>query len=638
MNLKLLKFLGGIFFILGFFLNCGKKSGKVGIALDAAEKVYVAPGSKDEVYLFTSGGFSGQLGVHGIPSGRLLKIIPVFSQWAENGYGYEEETKPMLMTSQGFIPWDDSHHPEASMTKGEQDGRWLFINGNNTPRIARISLTSFETEEIIEIPNSAGNHASPFLTWNTEYLMAATRFSVPIPQKDIPIESYTEGKFNGTITMVAVDQKTGAMSIKTQVLVPGFNYDLSACGKKSSGDWCFFSSYNTEQGIDLLEITASKNDKDYILAFNWKVAEACVNSGKAVDFKGIHRRNYRPHAKPSVSEERTTVKLMEPKSCPGMMYFLPTPKSPHGVDVDDTGEYIVGGGKLATVIPVHSFSKFLKVKDDPQNQITKIMDIPVLKYESTLYGELEKPCLGPLHTQFDGKGRAYTSCFVSSEIIQWDVKDLKVLAHLPAYYSIGHLSLVGGHSTNPYGKYVIALNKITKDRYLPTGMELVQSAQLYDITTNPPQLLLDFPTTGEPHYAEMLPASLILKNKIQQIIPLNENDHPYVARSEKEARVERKGKEVHVYMTAIRSHFQPTKVELKVGDKAYFHVTNLEQDFDIPHGFAIYGAQTSNILIMPGQTKTLVWEPRQVGVYPFYCTDFCSALHQEMQHYIRVTQ
>lgn len=626
--------------ILGFSLigiNCGKGGGKVGLAPDAAQKVYVAPGEKDEVYLFTSGGFSGQVGVHGIPSGRLIKIIPVFSQWAENGYGYEEETKNLLMTSHGFIPWDDSHHPEISMTKGEHDGRWLFINGNNTPRIARISLSSFETEEIIEIPNSAGNHASPFLTWNTEYAMAATRFSVPIPQKDIPIESYSEGKFYGTITMVKIEPQTGHMSIKGQILVPGFNYDLSHCGKNNSADWCFFSMYNTEQAWDVLEIQASKNDKDFILAFNWKKAEQCFDQGKGKKFPGVHYRNYKPHAKPAVSEVRNEVLLMEPKDCPDMMYYLPTPKSPHGVDVDDTGEYIIGGGKLATVIPVHSFSKFIKAKDDPKNYITKIMEIPVLKYESTLHGEVEKPCLGPLHTEFDGKGRAYTSCFVSSEVVQWDIKNLKVLAHLPAYYSIGHLSVVGGDTTKPYGKYLVALNKITKDRYLPTGMELVQSAQLYDISVDPPQLLLDFPTTGEPHYAQMIPASILLKNKVQQIIPLSENDHPYATKSEKDAKVVRNGREVHVYMTAIRSHFKPTKVEVKVGDKVYFHVTNLEQDFDIPHGFAIYGAQLPNILIMPGQTKTVIWEPKKPGVYPFYCTDFCSALHQEMQHYIRVS-
>jgi nitrous-oxide reductase len=158
---------------------------------DAASKVYVAPGQYDEFYSFLSGGFSGQVAVYGIPSGRLLKVIPVFSQNPENGYGYNDESKPMLETTFGEVPWDDSHHPELSQTDGIPDGRWLFINANNTPRIARIDLTRFETDEIIQIPNAAGGHASPFTTPNTKYVVSATRFSVPIGTKrDVPINSY----------------------------------------------------------------------------------------------------------------------------------------------------------------------------------------------------------------------------------------------------------------------------------------------------------------------------------------------------------------------------------------------------------------------------------------------------------------
>jgi nitrous-oxide reductase len=617
-------------------VSCGGKGGKEMLASDAAERVYVAPGDKDEVYLFTSGGFNGQIGVQGIPSGRLIKVIPVFSVWTENGYGFDEETKMMLNTSHGFLPWDDSHHVEASQTKGEQDGRWVFINGNNTPRIARISLETFETDEIIEIPNSAGNHASPFLTENTEYAMAATRFSVPIPQRNIPVEGFGKGEFNGTITMVAVDPKNGALSVKAQVLVPAYDYDLSHCGKGPSHDWCFFTTYNTEQAHKMLEIEASKHDKDFILAFNWKKAEACVDGGKARDVAGPHMNNRRGHnSKPATSNRIATVKMLNPNDCPGIMYYLPTPKSPHGVDVDPTGEYIVGGGKLATVIPVHSYSKLIKAIEDKANVTDTRSGIPVLKYESTLAGEVQKPCLGPLHTEFDGKGYAYTSCFVTSEVVKWKLGSWEVVQNMPAYYSIGHLTVVGGDSAKPYGKYLVALNKITKDRYLPTGPELVQSAQLWDISGSKAELLLDFPTLGEPHYAQMIPASLI-KDKQKQIFELEKNEHPYAAKSEKDAKVVRQGNVVHVYMTSIRSHFKPDIVDLRVGDTAFFHITNLEQDFDIPHGFAIYGAPLPNILIMPGQTLTVKYEPKQPGVFPFYCTDFCSALHQEMQQYIRV--
>jgi len=621
-----------------FVLSCGKsREGGNILAGDAAERVYVAPGQKDEFYWFMSGGFSGQVAVYGIPSGRLFKQIPVFSVYPENGYGFDEETKNMLMTTRGLIPWDDAHHPEISLTKGVQDGRWLFINGNNTPRIARLDLKTFETAEILEIPNSGGNHASPFLTENTEYLMAATRFSLPIPQQALPVESAAEGKFKGTITMVKVDPQTGRMSIDLQVLVPGFDYDIAHCGKGPSHDWCFFTTYNTEQAYKMLEIEASRNDKDYILAFNWALAGQCLTQGKAKDFSGNYYDNFHPENKPTISEKRSGVKLMNPTDCPGVMYFLPTPKSPHGADVDPTGEYIVAGGKLATVIPVHSFTKFQKAIQDKSNTIKEIEGIPVLKYESTLAGEVQKPCLGPLHTEFDGKENAYTSCFVSSEIVKWKIGTWEVLDRAPAYYSIGHLSIAGGDSAKPIAKYMIALNKITKDRYLPVGPEVSQSAQLYDISGSKIKMLSDFPTVGEPHYAQGVPASL-LADKVQKIYELDKNEHPFVTKREEDAKIVRDGNTVHVYMTAIRSHFKPDIVELKVGDTAFFHVTNLEQDYDIDHGFAIEGMNSSNILLMPGETKTVRFDATSEGVYPFYCTDFCSALHQEMQQYVRVTK
>jgi nitrous-oxide reductase len=320
----------------------------------------------------------------------------------------------------------------------------------------------------------------------------------------------------------------------------------------------------------------------------------------------------------------------------GAVFYMPTPKSPHGCDVDPTGEYIVGGGKLATVIPVMSFSKMIKAIAD--GKVEKEIDgIPVLDYKSCLAGEVERPGLGPLHTEFDGKGYAYTSMFVSSEIVKWSLKDFKVVDRVPTYYSIGHLCIPGGDSKKPWGKYVIAYNKITKDRYLPTGPELAQSAQLYDITGEKMKLLLDFPTIGEPHYAQAMPAADIMKNS-RKIYPIAENQHPHATKKESDTRVVRKGNEVHIYMTTIRSHFAPDNIEgVKVGDKVYWHVTNLEQDWDVPHGFAVLGAANSELLIMPGETSTLLWEPDMAGVIAFYCTDFCSALHQEMQGYVRVS-
>lgn len=627
----------GVLALIGYLFACGpaKTSSSMVGATDAPSRVYVAPGTQDEFYAFMSGGFSGQIGVYGLPSGRLLKVIPVFSQNAENGYGYNAETRPLLNTSFGEIPWDDTHHPSLSQTDGMHDGRWIFINANNTPRFARIDLTRFETTETIEVPNTGGNHGAPFVTENTEYVIGATRFSVPIPQKDVAITSFAEN-FKGTISFVRADQP-GKMDIAFQLLMPGFDYDLGRPGKGPSHGWAFFTSYNTEQAYTKLEVNASKNDYDYIAAVNWKALEACKASGKSKAWPANYAHNhYDDNKHLATTEMKKSVPVILPTDCPGSVYFLPTPKSPHGVDVDPTGEYIVGGGKLATVIPVHSFSKMMKAIE--AKAFEKDVDgIPVIKYDQVMAGEVQNPGLGPLHNEFDDKGCAYTSVFITSEIVKWCFKDFKVVDRVPTYYSIGHLLVPGGDTKKPYGKYVIAMNKITKDRFLATGPELTQSAQLYDISGEKMKLLLDFTTIGEPHYAQAIDAKLI-KDKQVKFFKLAENTHPYVAKSESETGISRSGKNVHIKMTAIRSHFAPDMVEgVQVGDTVLFHVTNLEQDWDVPHGFAAMGSWSdAELLIMPGQTRTLKWVPKYPGVYPFYCTDFCSALHQEMQGYVRV--
>ncbi len=618
-------------------VNSGKSSNKGALSGNAAEKVYVAPGEHDEFYAFISGGFSGQLAVYGLPSGRLFKVIPVFSVDAEKAWGFNEETKPMLNTSHGFIPWDDSHHPDISQTAGELDGRWVFINGNNTPRIAKIDLTTFETTEIIEVPNSAGNHSSSFVTENTEYVVAGTRFSVPFPQRDMPISEY-KGNFKGALSFISVAPEDGRMDIKFQIMMPGFDYDLSHPGRGDSHGWFFFSTYNTEEANSLLEVNASQNDKDFIAAINWKKIEAYVNEGGGTKVPANYAHNvYDEHTHTATSTMKKEVLVVDPTEVPGAIYFMPTPKSPHGCDVDPSGEYIVGSGKLAAELTIHSFSKMLTAIENKDFD-GDAYGIPILNYESTLAGSVKQPGLGPLHTEFDGQGNAYTTFFISSEVVKWKLGTWEVLDRKPTYYSVGHLMIPGGNSRKPFGKYVVAMNKITKDRYLPTGPEVTQSAQLYDITGDKMELLLDFPTVGEPHYAAGIAADIVAKNS-KKFFKLEDNKHPYAVKSEAEAKVVRDGNVVHVYMTMIRSHFAPDNIEgIQVGDKVYFHFTNLEQDYDVPHGVSMIGANTSELLIMPGQTETFVWEPKQEGVWPFYCTDFCSALHQEMQGYVRVSK
>jgi len=635
---KTVNILVTLLFALGLF-SCdqGKSDGDKGaLSSNAAEKVYVAPGEHDEFYAFLSGGFSGQMSVYGLPSGRLFKVIDVFSQDPQESYGYSEETRPMLNTSFGFVPWDDAHHPDISQTKGVLDGRWIFINANNTPRIARIDLTTFETAEILEIPNSAGNHSSPFVTENTEYVVAGTRFSVPIPQRDMSIKDY-KGKFKGALSFISVDPENGGMELAFQILMPGFDYDLAHPGRDKSHGWFFFTTYNTEEANSLLEVNASQNDKDFIAAVNWKKAEEYIKAGKFKTMPADYAHNvWSDETHSATSTMLKEVKVLDASELPGLVYFLPTPKSPHGVDVDPSGEYIVGNGKLSANLTVHSFTKMMDAIKNKKFD-GEAYGIPILKFEDILAGTVKQAGLGPLHTEFDGEGNGYTSFFISSEVVKWKLGTWEVLDRKPVYYSVGHVMIPGGNSRNPFGKYLVSLNKITKDRFLPTGPEVTQSAQLFDITGDKMELLLDFPTIGEPHYAAGIPADMIASNS-RKIFKLSENKHKYAIKTTQEARVERNGNEVHVYMSMIRSHFTPDNIEgVKIGDKVYFHITNFEQDFDVPHGFAVIGGHNTELLIMPGATETLLWEPTKVGVWPFYCTDFCSALHQEMSGYVRVS-
>ena len=623
--------------LLGFFLSaCSPRDASSVVEGDAASQAYVAPGEYDEFYAFLSGGFSGQITAYGLPSGRLLREIPVFSVYPENGYGFSEETKPLFQTSYGFVPWDDTHHIELSQTNGEFDGRWLFVNGNNTPRIARVDLRTFETVEVLEIPDVAGLHCAPFITENSEYLVSGTRFSVPIPQQDVSIDSYAEN-FKGLINYVSVDPEEGHMTLAFQIQVPGYNYDLARNGKGKSHGWSFLTTYNSEQAHTLLEVNASQRDKDLMAIVNWKKAEEYLEEGRGVERATSYYHNLMDeNTHTATSEARTTSTILNPADCPGMVYFIPVPKSPHGCDISPTGDFIVGNGKLSTDMTVFSFDKLMAAIEN-EDFTEEVDGIPVINYEAALHGVLEKPGLGPLHTEFDGRGNAYTTFFISSEVVKWNLQNLEIIDRADTYYSPGHLVIPGGETRNPDGKYLVAMNKITKDRFLPTGPELAHSAQLFDISGETMKLILDFPTKGEPHYAQAIRADKVQPNVVKYF-PIEDNQHPYASQGEGQTKVVREGNTIHIYMTAIRSHLAPDNIEgIKVGDEVYFHLTNLEQDWDVPHGLAVQGSTNAEILVMPGQTRTLKWDPPKPGVFAYYCTDFCSALHQEMSGYVRVS-
>ncbi|MBI2221346.1 MAG: Sec-dependent nitrous-oxide reductase, partial [Acidobacteria bacterium] len=584
----------------------GERAGTQSDAAQAAVKTYVAPGDLDEYYFFASGGHSGQIYVYGVPSMRHLSTIPVFTPYPATGYGFDDESKAML----GNLTWGDVHHPSLSETNGDYDGRWLFVNEMNG-RIARIDLRDFKTKQIIgPVPNVSGNHGSAFVTPNTEYSVMASRFSIPIPKGTAVEVSKYATDYKGVLTGIKIDPKTGHMSIGWQIVVPPFDYDIGDAGKKLSDGWVFFTAYNTERATGKLEVTASQRDRDYIAAVDWRMAEKLAAAGRGQMIGGV--------------------KVLDPREFPGLVYFMPCGKSPHGVDVSPDGKYVIGSGKLQGVTTAFNWEKVqtaMKNKDFTGNED----GIPVLKYESIKDAEVPVG-LGPLHTQFGPDGYAYTSLFVDSAIAKWKLGTWEVVDKVPMSYSIGHLSAAEGDTVSPDGKYLIGLNKLSHGRHLSVGPSQPESSQLVDISDEKMKLLYDAFTEPEPHYAQMIKAD---KLKPIEVYPKEENKHPHAIWDVKDAGLTRSGSKVLVKMIAVRSTLTPTDFELRAGDEVTVAITNIEQTTDELHGFGLLDYNI-NIVVDPGETKTVTFKADKKGVYPYYCTNFCSALHQEMQGYMIV--
>jgi len=591
----------------------GTAGGRLADAREAAQRTFVEPGKLDEFYLFYSGGHSGQVYVAGVPSMRHIATIPVFAPYPATGYGFDADSKKML----GQYTWGDVHHPALSRTRGDYDGRWLFVNDNANNRLARIDLRDFKTKQILgPIPNSSGNHGSAFLTENSEYALVATRFSIPLPRGTYaPLSRYATD-YHGVVSGIKIDSATGTMSVGWQIITPPFDWDLASTGREISRDWAVWSSYNTERATGRLEVTASQKDRDYMVFVNWRKAAEAAAAGKGKMLDGV--------------------RVMDPRDIAGAMYLVPLGKSPHGADFSPDGRYVVGSGKLAPIATVFDFQKFLTAVE--QNDVVGDEDgIPVLKYDDIRVAEVPVG-LGPLHTQFDDQGYAYTSMFIESVITKWKMGPFDghdsslVVAKIPVHFSVGHLVVAGGDTRHPVGKYLVSLNKLSKGRHLNVGPSQPESSQLIDITGAGMKMLYEAYTEPEPHFAQLVKTELI---KPIEVYPKAENKDPNAIWAAADGKVTRSGKTVSVKLYAIRSYFSPGEIEVQQGDSVVIHLTNAEQERDMLHGFGLAGYNI-NVVADPGETKTIRFKADKPGVWPFYCTNFCSAMHQEMQGYLLV--
>jgi nitrous-oxide reductase len=618
--------------------------GLTGAEAEAALATFVAPGDHDDYLMFASGGHSGQMHVIGVPSMRLLKTIPVFAPDSWSGYGFGADWSMEILAG-GSDPgqneqltWGDTHHPALSETDGDYDGRFLYINDRANGRIAMVDLRDFKTKQILDVPNLQSSHGGVFATPNTEYVHISAKTPSPMFLESgyAPLEEYEE-HYRGASSFLAVDPVTGHFDMERsfQIELPPYNQDLADAGKLASFGWAFINSYNTEmatggnlEGNPSIETGAIANDFDYLHIINWELAEQVVADGKFEMVNGVRMIRLQT----AIDE--------------GILWFAPEPRNPHGVDVSPDGNYIVVSGKLdpnATVYSIDRIEAAIAAGDiegyDP-------FGVPVLRFDAVVEAQVELGG-GPLHTQFDNRGNAYTSLFVETAVARWtlgpeagvdEADAFRLVDKIPVHYNIGHLVTAHGDTVDPHGKYLVALNKWSIDRFTPVGTLHPQNFQLIDIDSPELRILRDMPIGfGEPHYVQMIAVDRLAD--VWTVYPVGTDPLTMapsdVAIAAGEERVERIGDTLHVYMTARRSTFTPDVIRAKQGEKVVMHITNIETAVDATHGFAIpgYNVQAS---LDPGEVLTVEIVADRTGSFAFYCTEFCSALHLEMQGWLLI--
>ena len=597
----------------------------------AALKVYNPSGKHDEYYVFASGGQSGHILVYGVPSMRLLKYIAVFTPEPWQGYGFDVDSKEILRQGNirgREINWGDTHHPALSETNGIYDGEHLFINDKANARIAVIDLKYFETSQIVVNPIFKSSHGGAFVTPNTEYILESCQYAAPLTNDYYPIEAYQD-VYRGGVTFWKFDRKKGKIQKEESFSLefPPYMQDLTDVGKGISDGWAFTNSINSElytggieKGLPPFEAGCSRNDTDFLHIYNWKKLAQLAKDEKNIKIINGHK----------VIPIDVAVKN-------DALFLVPENKSSHGVDVNPDGQYIVVAGKLDTHASVYDFKKIMKLINAKEFVGKDLYGIPILDMKKSLHGQVELG-LGHLHSSFSKEdGSIYSSLYVDSQIVKWDYKKLKVLDKINIHYNIGHIESMEGKSADPQGEYLIALNKLAIDRFLPVGPLHPQNNQLIDISEKKMRLLLDMPIPlGEPHQAASIRASKI-HPEVRFTMGTNaRTGKPHIGKTlAGEERIERKGDHVYIYATMVRSHINPERITLNKGEKVTMYLTNLERAQDETHGFTIdhYDVHTS---LEPGETTQLDFVADIEGVFPYYCTEFCSALHIEMMGYLLV--
>jgi nitrous-oxide reductase len=390
-------------------------------------------------------------------------------------------------------------------------------------------------------PVFQSEHGGAFVSENTEYVIEAAQYAAPLGGEYAPLELFNE-KYRGGVTYWKFDREKGRLDAAKafSIELPPYSQDLSDFGKLASTGWSFTNSFcseryvgGIERGRPPFEAGCSAKDTDYLHVINWRKAAQVAAAGK------VKKINGHP------------VIMMDTAIKEGLVFLIPEPKSPHGIDVTPDGDYMVVSGKLDTHATVYSWKKIKAAIDKKDFADTDPYGLPILDMQKVIHTQVQLG-LGPLHTQYDAKkGIAYTSLYVDSMVGRWDYINGKLLDRIPIHYNIGHLMTMHGDTVKPRGKYLVALNKLAIDRFNPVGPLHPQNHQLIDIGGDTMQLLYDMPVPlGEPHYSVAIESSLlkpVTRYKVGTNSRTNERS-PHKTRAGEE-RIVKNGNKVEVFGT-----------------------------------------------------------------------------------------